>query len=69
MRQILYLNNQVSDIVETEAGLHIIELTEVSRADIPSFESRKEDLEKELALSLAEPKFWGICRDLKRCFI
>jgi peptidyl-prolyl cis-trans isomerase D len=56
---------EVSEVIETDAGLHLIELTTVSKAEAPSFASRKDALAEELSLAEAEPKFWEAVETLK----
>lgn len=56
---------QVSEIIETDAGLHLIELTEITEVDTPSFDARKKALAEELAMAKAEPKFWEEVENLK----
>lgn len=45
---------QISDIVETDNGLHLIKVTEL---DMPSFEEMRETLRRELALGQAGDRF------------
>ena len=57
--------NQVSDTIETDSGLHLIELTEIQTADIPQFTNRKAALIKELQVAKAEPLYWAQVEELK----
>ncbi len=48
---------QVSDLVETEFGYHIIQVTDIRQPKSPSFESQKASLEAELRKQQAQRKF------------
>lgn len=48
---------QISDIVETEFGLHIIQLTDVRRPDAEPFEKARPRIEAELRRQLAQRQF------------
>lgn len=47
----------VSEVVETDAGLHLIELTAINKTEAPTFESRKDALAQELSEANAQPEF------------
>ena len=47
--------NQISEPVETDAGLHLITATEITRAEKPAFEDRKPALEQRLQLKILLP--------------
>ncbi len=47
----------ISDVVETDFGFHIIELTDIKAAPQPSFETMRPELEKELKQQQAQRKF------------
>ena len=46
---------EVSDVVETDFGLHIVKLVEVIETEVPSYESRKDSLAKSLQSQKARP--------------
>ena len=48
---------QISDLVETEFGYHIILITDIRQPKLPSFESQKASLEAELRQQQAQRKF------------
>ncbi len=56
---------QVSDIVETESGFHIIKLTELTVTKAEPYEKRKDILIKELQSAKAAPAFWAAVEELK----
>lgn len=56
---------QVSDVVETEAGLHLIRVDQLVKFEPPSFAERKDALLKELRESKASPLFWAAVEQLK----
>ena len=56
---------EVSAVVETEAGLHLVRLEQLQRSEIPEFESRRETLAKELKEAEAVPRFWSAVEQLK----
>lgn len=47
----------ISNVVETDFGFHIIELTDIKAAPQPSFETMRAELEKELKQQQAQRKF------------
>lgn len=47
---------QVSDPVETDAGLHLVKLLEIRKPELPDFESRRAGLERQLQAQAAKPK-------------
>ncbi|MDR2213120.1 MAG: peptidyl-prolyl cis-trans isomerase [Pseudomonadales bacterium] len=49
--------DQVSEPVRTDFGYHLIKLTEISSADIPSFDDRRADLERALKQGEADELF------------
>ncbi len=49
--------NQVSDIIETDAGLHLIKLLEIQKGDTPSLESMRAGLVSQLQRLKARPQF------------
>ncbi|MCK5880271.1 MAG: peptidylprolyl isomerase, partial [Sinobacterium sp.] len=57
--------DQVSDVVETESGLHLIAVTNKVQPEVPSFESRQEALAIALSESNASPAFWAAVEELK----
>jgi peptidyl-prolyl cis-trans isomerase D len=48
---------QISDLVDTEFGFHIIQITDVRQPKLPSFESQRASLEAELRRQQAQRKF------------
>lgn len=56
---------QVSDIVDTEAGLHLIRVDQVNKNEPPSFEERRTALLQELKQAKAGPLFWQNVEQLK----
>ena len=59
------VQGQVSAPVKTEAGIHLIKLNTLTKAQLPSFEKRQAALKEELALAKADPLFWQAVDDLK----
>lgn len=55
----------VSAVVETENGLHLISVTAKTLPEIPSFESRQEALSIALSESNASPAFWAAVEELR----
>lgn len=47
---------EVSEPVETDAGLHLVKLLEVREPDVASFESRRAELERQLQERAAKPR-------------
>lgn len=47
---------QVSEAVETDAGLHLVKLLEVRKPELPDFESRRATIEKQLQQQAAKPR-------------
>lgn len=56
----------VSEVVETEFGFHIIKLTELVAAEVTSFEDAKVDILAEAAQQAAEDKFYQLKEELGR---
>lgn len=56
---------QVSDIVESDAGLHLIKLVNLTTTHPKTFAERKTALEQSLKLAKAEPAFWAAVEELK----
>jgi peptidyl-prolyl cis-trans isomerase D len=48
---------QISELVDTEFGYHIIQVTDIRQPKLPSFESQKTSLEAELRKQQAQRKF------------
>lgn len=48
---------QISDVVESDFGFHIIQLTAIKAPKVPSFESMRPQLEADLRKQLAQRKF------------
>ena len=55
----------ISDVVETESGIHLIHLNELSVKEAPSFDERKDKLKQELQTAKAAPAFWAAVEELK----
>ncbi|MBT0571112.1 SurA N-terminal domain-containing protein [Curvibacter sp. CHRR-16] len=48
---------KISDLIATDYGFHIIQLTDIKKPSVPSLESMRAKLEKELRSALAQKKF------------
>lgn len=59
------IKGEVSDVVETESGLHLIQLVELSITEPPTYEERKASLKVELQSAKAAPAFWAAVEQLK----
>ncbi|NRB41382.1 MAG: SurA N-terminal domain-containing protein [Pseudomonadales bacterium] len=57
--------DQISAAIKTDAGIHLIKLTALTKADLPVYEERKAALKEELGLAKADPVFWQAVDDLK----
>ncbi|CAA0118777.1 Peptidyl-prolyl cis-trans isomerase D [BD1-7 clade bacterium] len=55
----------VSDVVSTDAGVHLIRLNRLVKDNPPTFAERKADLEQHLALEQAQPAFYEAVEILK----
>lgn len=49
--------NEVSDVIETDAGLHLLTVTEIEKDEMASFEERREFIEQQLQLIAARRAF------------
>ena len=47
----------ISDVIETDFGFHILKVLAVKKADVPTFEDRRADIEAQLSEQLAQRKF------------
>lgn len=56
---------QVSDIVKTDAGFHLIKLNDLQKQQAPSFAERKPALLEQLKQAKAEPAYWAALEQLK----
>jgi len=56
---------EVSDVVETEFGLHLIRLEELRIPELPSFEEERERLSAELRFRKAEEEFVAAAEELQ----
>ncbi len=57
--------NEVSDIIETESGLHLITVVELTVPEVPTLEERKEAIALALSDANASPAFWSAVEELK----
>ena len=55
----------VSEVVETDSGMHLVQLTRLVEDNPPTFEERKEALKEQLAIQNAQPEFWNAVESLK----
>ena len=58
--------NDVSDLVESEFGYHLIKLTELKAAETQAFEDVKEELMAQVSESEAQNKFYELQQELAR---
>ncbi len=56
---------EVSSPLKTDAGWHLVMLTELEQAEVPSFESRREEIRQQLQLVKAEPAYAVKLEELK----
>ena len=56
---------EVSDIIETDAGLHLVRLDQILKTDVPDLEERRDELASELREAKASPLFWAAVEELK----
>lgn len=56
---------EVSAPIKTDAGWHLVKLVEVQQAEVPTYESRREDILRQLQLEKAEPLYAVKLEELK----
>ena len=56
---------QVSDVVETDSGLHLVRLDKLVKDVPPTFEERKADLAEQIAAEQAQPAYLEAVEQLK----
>lgn len=56
---------EVSEPVETEAGIHLIKLLSVNQAEVPSLESQRQEITERLRRQAAKPKFQAAVESLR----
>jgi peptidyl-prolyl cis-trans isomerase D len=56
---------EVSGIVETESGLHLIQLSEINKPEMATYESRKDAILADLTLAKATPMYLQAVEQLK----
>lgn len=56
---------EISEPVETEAGWHLVKLTEIEQADVPSFDERRAAIAQRLQEAKAEPQYAVKLEELK----
>ena len=57
--------NQVSDPVLTDNGIHLIKVTGIQQAEVPSFKSRQAAIGIAISEANASPAFWTAVEELK----
>lgn len=61
----LLKKGEVSDVVETDSGFHLIQLTGLNVSEPPSFEERQDSLALELKTANSAPAFWAAVEEMK----